>query len=527
MLDVTLASYMNADALNKRVNSSSVFRFANIYGDHMVLQSKPFSAVVWGFGQTGEKVVVRLGSEVHTTEVVKGPEGLSIWKVTLDSQGAGGPYNITATSAVDNAAETITLEEVLFGDVWVCSGQSNMGFAVSQVINASKAIEEANSYPEIRLFTASDIESSTPLYELKAVEQPWSVASAKAVDGGNWKYFSAVCWFYGKNLYDQLKRPIGLIATDWGGTPIEAWSSPDALQQCNITGDKVDHLYLSPEEEKFSGPSDHSVLYNAMIHPFLNMTIYGAIWYQGESNSHAPYTYNCTFPTMIDDWRSKWFQGTDKLSAPDFPFGFVQLSSTGNDSVIADGFPVIRWAQTANYGYVPNLREQNVFMAVAMDLGNASSPYGSIHPNDKQDVGFRLALAGRAVAYEDFDVYYSGPIVSDVIFTSVANTTTWTTTVKYQHESVGKGGIQLRSGHGFEYYCTSLEHETQSMITQAKILSGDFNSVGLTGECPAQHVLKGLRYAWYTKPCEFKKCAVYSIENELPGPPFTWNAPVN
>lgn len=86
--------------------------------------------------------------------------------------------------------------------------------------------------------------------------------------------------------------------------------------------------YLSPEEEKFSGPSDHSVLYNAMIHPFLNMTIYGAIWYQGEANSHAPYTYNCTFPTMIDDWRSKWFEGTDKLSAPDFPFGFVQVQST-------------------------------------------------------------------------------------------------------------------------------------------------------------------------------------------------------
>lgn len=126
------------------------------------------------------------------------------------------------------------------------------------------------------------------------------------------------------------------------------------------------------------------------------------------------------------------------------------MSATGNDSVVADGFPVIRWAQTADYGYAPNLREQNVFMAVSMDLGNASSPYGSIHPNDKQDVGFRLALAGRAVAYGDLNVYYSGPIVSDVIFTSVANTTTWITTVKYQHESVGKGGIQLRSDHGFE-----------------------------------------------------------------------------
>lgn len=127
-----------------------------------------------------------------------------------------------------------------------------------------------------------------------------------------------------------------------------------------------------------------------------------------------------------------------------------QLSANGNDSSLADGFTVIRWAQTANYGYVPNLREQNVFMAVSMDLGNASSPYGSIHPNDKQDVGYRLALAGRAVAYGDLDVYYSGPLVLDVIITSMANTTTWLATVRYHHESVGKGGIQLRSGHGFE-----------------------------------------------------------------------------
>lgn len=131
-----------------------------------------------------------------------------------------------------------------------------------------------------------------------------------------------------------------------------------------------------------------------------------------------------------------------------------KLSANGNDSTIADGFPVIRWAQTANYGYVPNLRETNVFMAVAMDLGNASSPYGSVHPNDKQDVGYRLALAGRAVAYGDLDVYYSGPIVSDVLITAPAKSnTTWIATVKYHHESVGLGGIELRSDHGFEVTC--------------------------------------------------------------------------
>ena len=149
------------------------------------------------------------------------------------------------------------------------------------------------------------------------------------------------------------------------------------------------------------------------------------------------------------------------------------MSATGNDSVVADGFPIIRWAQTANYGYVPNLRQQNVFMAVAMDLGNASSPYGSVHPTDKQDVGFRLALAGRAVAYGDFDVYYSGPVVSDVIFTSVANTTTWTTTVRYHHESVGKGGIQLRSEHGFEVQFICKVLYSRYMLSDSQMAATD------------------------------------------------------
>lgn len=507
------------------VRAASVFRFANIYGDHMVLQAKPFSAMVWGFGEIGQPVDVRLGSEVHTTKVVEDPAlGSGVWRVTLDSQDAGGPYTIMASSKVGNTTTSVSLEDVLFGDVWVCSGQSNMEFTVTQVVNASEAFEEADHYPDIRLFTASRSASDTPLYELKEILQPWSVASSKSVNGGVWKYFSAVCWFYGKNIYDQYKRPIGLIATDWGGTPVESWSSPDSLSRCNITESKVVDVFLSPEEKSFVGPTEHSVLYNAMIHPFLNMTIYGAIWYQGESNANAPFTYNCTFPAMIDDWRSKWFYGTDKLTDPEFPFGFVQLSAFYQK---ADGFPVIRWGQTANYGYVPNLREQNVFMAVAMDLGNKSSIYGSVHPPDKQDVGFRLALAGRAIAYGDLDVYYSGPIVSDVTFTWKINSTVWMTNVKYHHESVGQGGIEVRSVRGFQYYCVSFKDPTASTITEAEIVTTAFNMLGLNGECPVDYQAIGLRYAWNAAPCEFKKCAVYSKENYLPSPPFIWNAPVH
>lgn len=130
-------------------------------------------------------------------------------------------------------------------------------------------------------------------------------------------------------------------------------------------------------------------------------------------------------------------------------FFFSQLSSWYDSSKQANGFPIIRWAQTANYGYVPNTKEKNVFMAVAMDLGNKSSSYGSIHPPDKEDVGFRLALAGQAIAYGNTDIYYTGPLVSGVtILANGSGSMSWIASVEYR--SVGKRGIEVRSKHGFE-----------------------------------------------------------------------------
>jgi len=506
-------------------NNRTEFRFANVYGDHMVLQSKPFRAAIWGLGEVGQEVTVSLASEVYSTKVIKGSWGHGVWLVELDAQDAGGPYTIKATSKVDTKTLEILLEDVLFGDVWICSGQSNMQFTVHQVINVSEAIKNADHYPGIRLFTASLTQSNAPLYELKEVEQRWSVASSKSVDGGAWTYFSAVCWFYGKNIYDRYKRPLGLIATDWGGTPVEAWSSPDSLRQCNISANTYREKLLSREITRVSGPQTHSVLYNAMIHPFLNMTIFGAVWYQGERNALAPSTYNCTFPAMIDDWRSKWYDGTNKLTNPMFPFGFVQLSSWYDSSKQADGFPIIRWAQTANYGYVPNTKEKSVFMAVAMDLGNKSSSYGSIHPPDKEDVGFRLSLAGQAIAYGNTDIYYTGPLVSDVtILANGSGSMSWVAFVEYR--SVGKRGIEVRSKHGFEFYCVLSKDQRKTMFTEAKIDSARLGFVVIVyGTCPPGYAAKGLRYAWATAPCEFKQCAVYSQENGLPGPPFLWNAP--
>ncbi|KAK3746757.1 hypothetical protein QZH41_013585, partial [Actinostola sp. cb2023] len=506
--------------LSKPVDSK-VFRFANIYGDHMVLQQAPFRANVWGFGEVGQPVVVIIGNLAYQVKVVAGPQGKGMWTANLDAH-KGGPYSITASSKVNSTLYNITLNNVLFGDVWICSGQSNMQFSIAQVINMSEAVKEAENYPNIRLFTAFQVQSDIPLYELSVVQQPWSVASSASVNGGVWKYFSAVCWFYAKNLYDKYKHPLGMIATDWGGTPVEAWSSPDALATCNIT-DLIPRKVL-PEEEIFAppNPSKPSVLYNAMIHPLLKMTVFGAIWYQGEANAGVPNNYNCTFPAMIDDWRQKWYTSTGGHTDPLFAFGFVQLSSYGDDPTVIGGFPVIRWAQTANYGYVPNARMRNVFMAVSMDLGNASSPWGSIHPNDKQDVGYRLALSGRAIAYSESGVYYTGPLAVKIMISLQSMPRTWLFEVLYS--DVGAEGIEIRARSGFEFVCES--NGVTSDWIEAQILTSSFAEVDLLGLCPSgTDRPTGIRYAWRQDPCTFKTCAVYSKTEGLPSPPFVKYAP--
>ena len=193
-----------------------------------------------------------------------------------------------------------------------------MQYTVSQALNATLEIAAADNYPNIRLFTVG--QSSTSNVELDyfaSVRYQWDKASSRNVGGIQdnqqdrpWSQFSAVCWFYGKELYDQKQIPIGLVSSNWGGTTVEAWSSSSALAEC--TG------LLDPGKSFYSKPS---VLWNAMIHPLLPMTIHAAIWYQAESNMDTVQSYGCRFSAMIKDWRRQW--GGDTLKS--FPFSFVQL----------------------------------------------------------------------------------------------------------------------------------------------------------------------------------------------------------
>jgi len=287
------------------------FRISNVFGAHMVLQ-RDRPTVLFGFAEpntlvwasiTGRGATVKLGPS--TTD------GSNVWRVHLPPYSASrtvqDSFSITAYSG--SAAQTI--DDVLFGDVHLCGGQSNMQFTVHTAVNATEEIKRADAYPLIRLFTVGQgSQSAVPLPELNTTEQTWSVASAASVGFGDWSEFSAVCWFTYRDIFNALAYsgeivPQGLVSNNWGGTPIEHWSSPEALAKCSSWKNVTD-----------------STLWNAMIYPYTvgPMSFKTAIWYQGESNvgpGGAQY-YACQFPAMIVDWRAK-LPGLNT-------FGFVQIA---------------------------------------------------------------------------------------------------------------------------------------------------------------------------------------------------------
>ena len=214
-------------------------RFANYFQDHMVLQRAPQRPIVWGFGDQGVVTTLELDGKIYRTISQSGPAnelGESIWSQTLDPQPASGPFTIKIQQPLANGTLVeIQIEDVLFGDVWLCSGQSNMQMTVSQIYNGSDEIVNADLFPNIRVFTAALRPSDSPVEELIDIDLSWSKASRNSVGGDNWAHMSAVCWLYGRMIHQELNVPIGLIATSWGGTRIEYWMPPEALQECDIS----------------------------------------------------------------------------------------------------------------------------------------------------------------------------------------------------------------------------------------------------------------------------------------------------
>ncbi|XP_064601238.1 sialate O-acetylesterase-like [Liolophura sinensis] len=487
------------------------FSLASYYGDHMVLQRSPYQAVIWGYSpRLGDVVSLTIPDITHlSSTVVPGPGHLAgVWRFTLPMVENPGPHNITIVSS----SGTLSLHDILFGDVWVCSGQSNMVFRMEQINNSTLEIQAALKYDKIRVFMASKVQSFSALYDLHEVSTPWTKPTKESL-----RSFSAVCLFYAMNIRDSIHRPLGLVLAAWDGTAIETWSPPDALTSCGLRL----HQYNDPKtgvssletEKKWFVPGAHTVLWNAMIHPLLNMTIYGVIWYQGESNTRAEF-YQCGFRAMIQGWRRGFSRSHGKTS-PEFPFGFVQLAPDRPSHVISH-FPGIRWQQTHGYGYVPNPAMEAVFMAVAMDLPDFDSPHGSLHPRYKKDIGWRLSRSGLAMAYDQRDVLYQGPLPQRIGVTGDL-----LLSVIYTGEP-----LDIRQTTGFEVCCSPrpVSDRTCSDLDSSWLPAaieghrGSEFTLDITG-CGKIPVTR-VRYAWRESPCQFKACAVYGRMSGLPGPPF-------
>ena len=291
-----------AEQVEQMADDVSLNFLSATLGDQMVLQRAPKQAIVFGHTLPHANVTTTFNGNSYTATADAG----GTWRQALPAMEASTtPFNLTFTGS---AGEKASLRDVVFGDVFVCGGQSNMQFAMGAVANATEEIAKADEYPHVRLFTVGQgTKSAIALGDLQTVGQRWAVASAKSISGnGGFGYFSAVCWFFGRHVSEGLgnKVPIGLVSNNWGGTPVEMWSTSETFKACNRS-------------------AANGSLFNAMIAPYTvgPMALRGFTWYQGEANTHdlaSAQAYGCMITEMINTWRKVF-------AAPDAYFGFVQL----------------------------------------------------------------------------------------------------------------------------------------------------------------------------------------------------------
>ncbi len=352
--------------------SSSAFALVKpngLFTDDAVLQ-RNIAVPVWGSAANGESVTVKFQDQEVST-VTKGGE----WLVWLKPLKTGGPFEMTISGE-----NTINLHNILVGEVWICSGQSNMEFRLNLDANAKKAIAGSTD-PDLRLYTVPNVVSDVPLNDVNSSWQKCNPATSAD--------FSAVGYYFGSSLRKSLGVPVGLINTSWGGSPAEAWMSRLTLKNNPVTNfvdelKGIKHVHYHP-----------SVLYNAMISPLQPYAIAGAIWYQGETNANHGYRYRYVLDGMIQNWRTGWKQG-------DFPFLIVQLAPF----TAIDTQPVESpWAETRESQLYVSQHTSKAGMAVITDVGDPND----IHPRQKQPVGERLAIAARGIAYGE-QIVYSGPV---------------------------------------------------------------------------------------------------------------------
>ena len=364
-----------SETLLAKVNLPAVF------SSGMILQQK---ATVNIWGKADREVAVTTSWDNKTYKTL--PDKAGKWKVKINTPTGGGPYTIAF-----NDGEELSLSDVLIGEVWLASGQSNMempmkGRKNEPVAGSSEAIRDSGN-SQIRFFNIKNISWRKPLEDCNG---NWINASPLTTPN-----FSAVAYFYAKILHEELNVPVGIIEADWGGTLVQSWMSSEAL--AGFPEAKV------PEEAdlKNSDKNTHSGLYNGMIHPVIGYGIRGAIWYQGEQNRHEPDLYLEMFPALVKQWRKDWKIG-------DFPFYYVQIAPYISKT------KELSKAEVELQPLVPILREsqliaekkiKNSGMAVLTDVGEEHSN----HPSDKKTVAERLSYHALAKTYQKKEVVYAGP----------------------------------------------------------------------------------------------------------------------
>ncbi len=482
-------------------------RLPAIFGSNMVLQQGA-PVVVWGWAETGEEVTVSVAGQEVAVTTDKGGK----WSLKLAPLKSGGPVTM-----VVQGRNRIELTNILVGEVWLCSGQSNMGRSVASAQNATQEIAQAK-YPTIRLFRVASQTSPTPLDD---VQGEWVECSPETV-----AKFSAVAYYFGRELHQRLSVPVGLIHASWLGTPIEPWTPLEAMEaeaefrpeverwrksvagfpavmaayEKRLAEYRKEHATQPAAQAGTAGTPDDpkapkppldpghvrwspSVIYNGMIHPLMRFGLAGVAWYQGEGNVPAARQYRKRLPLLIQSWR--------RNAGQELPFLIVQIANYGpvKDEPVEGAWAELREAQAMA------LSLPRTCLAVTIDIGDAND----LHPANKQEVGARLALAAMKVAYGK-DLVYSGPIYESMRIEDGA------IRVKFKH--VG-GGLVTKNDQPVKGFAVAGE-DRKFVWAEAKI---DRDAVVVRSDKVDKPV--ALRYAWADNPA----CNLYNKEG-LPACPF-------
>ncbi len=344
-----------------------------IFSDNMVLQQKS-DVTIRGWAKTGEKVSLKadwLDSEISTTANNQGR-----WSLVIRTPEAGGPYNIHL-----KGYNELILKNVLIGEVWLCSGQSNMEWSASSGINNAEEEIRNASYPDIRLFS---VYHATSQYPQDHITGEWVACTPESM-----RNFSVIAYLFARKLHEVLGVPVGVINSSWGGTPAESWMPEDVIK-----GDALLREAASRQQPVPWGPVEPGRIYNSMIFPLIPFGIAGVLWYQGEANTINAYAYREILSTLIQNWRTSW--------GYEFPFYYAQIAPYKYGRPY-EGVEV-REAQRRV------LKVPNTGMVVLSDIGDTSD----IHPKNKQDAALRFANLALNRYYGKVKIEDSGPLYRDM-----------------------------------------------------------------------------------------------------------------